>query len=46
MLIGFHTEKKPIKREPFFVSGSSYDRDKKKEREYFVQNKEAADADQ
>ncbi len=29
----------------FFLSGSSYDRDKQNEREYFVQKEEPADAD-
>ncbi|GLJ02683.1 hypothetical protein OAS1_19320 [Bacillus sp. YKCMOAS1] len=44
-----NAEKKPrkrgIKRGPFFLSGSSYDRDKQNEREYFVQKEESADAD-
>ena len=38
-------DKKPTKRGPFFLSGSSYDRDKQNEREYFVQKEEPADAD-
>lgn len=42
-------EKKPtkrgIKKGPFFLCGSSYDRDKQNEREYFVQKEEPADAD-
>ncbi len=44
-----NADKKPtkrgIKRVPFFLSGSSYDRDKQNEREYFVQKEEPADAD-
>ncbi|MDF9415199.1 hypothetical protein CHI04_14375 [Bacillus safensis] len=43
-------KKKPtkwgIKRGPFFLCGSSYDRDKQNEREYFVQDGEPADTDQ
>lgn len=35
----------PRKRGPFFLSGSSYDRGKQNEREYFVQKKEPADTD-
>lgn len=37
--------KKADKRGHLFLCGSSYDRDKKNEREYFVQNEEPADAD-
>jgi len=44
-----NAEKKPTKRRikwgPFFMRGSSYDRDKQNEREYFVQKEEPADAD-
>ncbi len=38
--------KRGIKRGPFFLCGSSYDRDKQNEREYFVQDGEPADTDQ
>ncbi len=44
-----NADKKPTKRGikwgPFFMRWSSYDRDKQKEREYFVQKEEPADAD-
>lgn len=38
-------QKRGIKKGPFFLSGSSYDIDRQKEREYFVQKEEPADAD-
>lgn len=36
-VIGLQAEKKGDKKGPFFLSGSSYNRDKQNEREYFVQ---------
>lgn len=41
----FKSDKKGDKMEAFFYSTLSYDRDKKNEREYWVQDGEPADAD-